>query len=235
MSGYTVFIEGDIIDLCVPSRLAIEKDRWADWFNDAKTTQFLGQGIFPNFIEDQHDFYESLRRKKRIALLIKPKESDSVYGIVALSFINWQARNAQITIVLGRRDETTKGRLFALEAWARMTAHGFDILGMDRIYANQAYPGLKKFNKKLELLGFRTEGIIRNGFVKGRTVTDSVIISCMHDNYREIKELRGGQYWMGEERMKTLISQQPQKAFVERIDDVMREETEKYFSDLKLL
>ena len=67
MSDYSVFIEGETIDLCVPSKLAIERDGWADWFNDLETTRFLGQGVYPNFKEDQYDFYESLRRRERLA------------------------------------------------------------------------------------------------------------------------------------------------------------------------
>ncbi|MBW8725914.1 MAG: hypothetical protein JF625_12270, partial [Inquilinus limosus] len=37
---YSVFIEGETLDLCVPSEQAIT-DGWADWFNDAKTTRWL--------------------------------------------------------------------------------------------------------------------------------------------------------------------------------------------------
>ena len=232
MSDYSIFIKGETIDLCVPSTLAIERDDWADWFNDLDTTRFLSQGDFPNMKENQYDFYESLRRRERLGLLIKAKKSERVFGIVALSFINFQTRNAELTIALGMRDDTTKGRLFALEAWALIAAHGFEILGLDRIHAHQAWPGLKRFNRKLELLGFRAEGIIRKGFVKGRTIQDVLLLSCLYETYTGIKDVREGKYWPGEKRMKELIDNLPDKGWTEQMDEILKRESENYFSHI---
>lgn len=234
MSGYSVFIRGETIDLCVPSRLAIERDGWADWFNDLENIRFLDQGVFPNFIEDQYEFLNSLRDRSRLALLIKPKDRKNVIGIVSLSTIKWVARSAQIAMVIGRRDESTRGKLHALEAMARMTEHGFETLGLDRVWAGQAYPGLKKWNKHLELLGYRTEAVMRKAFVKGRMVSDAVMISCLFENYREIRRLRNGRFWMGARAMKDLLDNMPADGLVERLDALIREETEKYFKELKL-
>ncbi|MCK4829583.1 hypothetical protein KA005_78385, partial [bacterium] len=156
-------------------------------------------------------------------------------GIVALSFINLLARSAELTIALGVRDNTTKGRLFALEAWARIAAHGFEVLGLERIYARQAWPGLRKFNQKLELLGFQTEGVIQKGFSKGRTVTDGLIISCIYETYLMLKNVRGGSYWLGEKRMKKLIYELPERSWAEQVDGILRKESQEYFSRLKLV
>ena len=234
MSGYSVFIKGETIDLCVPSRLAIEKDGWADWLNDLENICFLDQGVFPNFVEDQYEFLDSLRDRSRLALLIKPKKIESVIGIVSLSNIKWVSRSAQIAIVIGRRDESTRGKLYALEAMARMTEHGFETLGLDRIWAGQAYPGLKKWTKHLELLGYRTEAVLRKAAVKGRMISDSVMISCLVGNYISIKKLRRGHFWLGVKRTKILLDNLPDKGFTERIDMLMRAEEEKYFKELKL-
>ena len=234
MSEYSVFIEGETIDLCVPSRLAIERDGWADWFNNLENIRFLDHGVFPNFIEDQYEFLSSLRDRSRLALLIKPKEMDNVIGIVSLSTIKWVSRSAQIAIVIGKRDEFTRGKFYALEAMARMTEHAFETLGLDRLYAGQAYPGLKKWTKHLELLGYRTEAVMRKAFSKGRMVTDVVMISCLYETYQEIKNLRNGHYWLGKTSIEKLLNNMPADGLAERLDSIIQEETGKYFKELML-
>ena len=234
MSKYSVFIKGEAIDLCVPSRLAIEKDGWADWFNNLENTRFLDQGVFPNFIEDQYEFLNSLRDHSRLALPIKPKGIENVIGTVSLSTIKWVSRSAQIAIVIGRRDESTRGKLYALEAMSLMTVHGFETMGLDRIWAGQAYPGLNKWTKHLELLGYRTEAIMRKASVKGRMISDSVIISCLFENYKTIKKLRCNHFWLGAKQMKMLLDNMPDVGLAERLDSLMHEETKKYFEELKL-
>ena len=51
---YQVFIEGETVDLVVPSKHAVEKTEWYNWFNDAKFTKYLiHHGLFPNTINNQ--------------------------------------------------------------------------------------------------------------------------------------------------------------------------------------
>lgn len=240
MEGYSVFIAGDTIDLCVPSTLAIERDGWADWFNDAENTRYLEQGVFPMFEEDQREFLESLRTRTRLALLIRPKGTERAVGTISLSTINWVARSAQVAIVFDRRAQiaalrehrdTSAGNLQALEALSRLTTHGFETMGLDRIWAGQAYPGLGKWGTQMELLGYRAEGVLREGSVKGRSVQDVVMMSCLHKNYRRLCEQRGGQLWAGETTMKELRDKLPAKGFADVVDALLRDAARQYFGD----
>lgn len=230
---YSPFIEGETLDLCVPSETAIE-DGWADWFNDAKTTRWLGQGIFPNFIEDQRAFLEAIRRRDRFAVLICGKGGGPLYGIISLSAIDWIARSAQISLVVGT---SLPGRqLIQLEAMARVTEHAFQRMGLDRVWAGQAHPGLARWNQRLELLGYFTDGILRRGFVKGReTVGNSVMIGCLYEDYAALKARRDGRYWPGNDAMLRLIAGLPRQSFADRLGEFLERELPRYKAEIEAL
>lgn len=223
---YVPFLEGELIDLCVPSETAIA-DGWADWFNDAATTRFLGHGMFPNTPEKQAEFLRGLGGT-RMALMICDKPGETLWGTISLSSIDWIGRSAQIALVLpagGRRPP-----LAALEAMARMTGHAFETLGLERVWAGQAYPGLAKWNQRLELLGYRTEGVLRRGFAKGRQASDTVMISVLHDDYARLKA--NGGYWRGAEAMDAAVRRLPQRSLADRIAEAIRREQAAYEQEL---
>lgn len=224
------FLSGETVDLVVPSLAAIENDNWANWFNDQEVCRFLDHGLYPNFPENQVSFLDSLKRRERFATMILPKGSKNVIGIISLSQISHQKRSAQIAIVIGNKSKNLSQNLCALEAMALVTQHGFQQFGLDRIWAGQTYPGLRKWNKYLEILGFRTEGIQRGGFVKGREVSDLVLIACCWPVYKKLLEERGGYLWPGLTHAKDLIKQLPQRGFAELLDDTIKELEAKYFN-----
>jgi len=232
MGRYTTFIEGSAINLCVPNRNALD-DGWADWFNNTNVTTYLEQGCFPNLREQQEEFFQSLVNNERFALIITPKDEDKAVGIISLSELNYRKRSCQVAMLIG--DPTTKSKemLFGLEAMARVAEHAFLKLGMDRIWAGQSFPGLAKWNKHLEQIGYRSEGVLENAFVKGRIVTDMVMISCQFSTYEMIKKKRKGYFWPGTEKMQELIRTMPKNGFAESLRETISSEKAEYFSKLK--
>ncbi|KGM33473.1 GNAT family N-acetyltransferase [Inquilinus limosus] len=228
---YSVFIEGETIDLCVPSEQAIT-DGWADWFNDARTTRWLAQGIFPNHVEDQRSFLESLRKRDRFAALVCGKGGGPLYGTISLSSIDWIGRSAQIAMVIG--EQLPPRKLMQLEAMARVTEHAFQRMGLDRIWAGQAYPALARWNQRLELLGYFTDGLMRRGFVKGReTVNNAVVISCLFEDYAALKARRGGHFWPGNDAMLRLVNAMPKQGFANRVVDFLERELPLYKTEVE--
>ncbi len=193
------FAVGELTDLCVPHEGHLAQ--WARWFNDRATTRWLEQGVFPNDEEKQRNFLEGIRRGERLALMICGKNG-ALYGTISLSSINLVARSAQIAIVIGER--LPPGRPLQLEAMALLTEHGFERMGLNRISAGQAFPALRRWGEWLELIGYRTEGIHREGFAKGREVSDTVSIACLYEDYARLVKRRG-RLWPGATAMKMLI------------------------------
>ena len=106
---FDVFIEGEVVDLCVPSDEAWVLEQWYHWFNDPETTQYLEQGVYPNTIKSQKKYYESIvDSKDRIVLLIKPKKNDYFVGVVSLSFIDFYRRQCFFSMVIGRAGDISK-------------------------------------------------------------------------------------------------------------------------------
>lgn len=227
--SHKVFIEGETIDLCIPSKLAIEQDGWADWFNDPKVCENLDRGVFPHYEETQYEFLDSLKNNQRFAVMIKPKNTNKIIGIISLSEIRYDKKSAQISIIIGGKTLPI-GNFYALEAMALVTEHGFEKMGLNRIWAGQAIPKLCKWNKFLELLGYKTEGILRDGFVKGREVSDIAVIACLYNDYKNLKLKRGGSLWSNAKEMKQAVRQLPKEGFADKLVKLMNELEKKHFN-----
>jgi len=96
-----------------------------------------------------------------------------------------------------------------------ITEHAFLVMGMNRVWAGQ-HQGLSGWQQRMELLGYRVEGIQQDAFVKGRSVADVILIAARHEDYRRIKEKRG-KYWDSTETMKKRIKKLPKVKFIEQL------------------
>jgi hypothetical protein len=188
-----VFIEGESIDLCIPQEGDFEP--WARWFNDQRVTRFLEQGKFPHTVEMQREFYRTALQQNRFLTLVKTK-SAKLLGVVSLSGISYEKRSAQIAMVVPEKDAATP--CAALEATALIAQHGFERFALQRIWGGQAYPGLLNWYRKLQILGFKAEGVHRGGFVHGAQISNSLSYSLVESDYRAICERRGGSLWPGQ-------------------------------------
>lgn len=197
-----VFISGEKIDLCVP----VESDYevWASWFNSQKITMFLEQGKFPQTRKMQVDFFENATSNGRFLAVIKNKKSN-LLGVISLSDINYEKLSCQVALVcpIISRDAPLAG----LEAMALVSEHAFERLGMTRVWAGQAYPGLKKWTHKLEVIGYKSEGFARNKFKHGVHVSDAVNIAIVKNDYLKICSRRNGKLWPGESIVKKMIKE----------------------------
>lgn len=219
--SYEVFIAGETVALCIPDEEAIEKDGWSSWFNDVKRMSNTSHAVFPTSRSRQRSVLESIDQGGKISLLICHPETLHAHGIVSLQNVDLLRRSAEIAIHLGSGKNPTLNRLAALEAMALMTEHGFDQLGLIRIFAGQSYPGLKKWNRALEIIGYRTEGISRNSFVRGHFIGDSVMIACLYENFLDIKKLRGS-LWGGLDLIRGSMKAQPSESHAEKVDQALR-------------
>jgi len=229
---YFPFIQGDAVDLCVPNLRAIEEDGWADWLNNIEELQATQHGVFPNHRSAQEDFLNSLANdRSKIVLMICEKKSNLAIGVISLQNISFQFKSAEVALSASKSNSKFRNPFSALEAMALITQHGFDEVGLNRIYAGQAYPTLTSWNKMLELIGFRSEGILREAFVRGHRVENIVSISCLYENFLALKKLRGS-LWGSSKTIREALKAQPKKSFAEIIDGKISEMERKHFSFL---
>ena len=227
--NYKIFISGELVDLCIPDKKAIELDGWSDWFNDISTNQNTGHAIFPNFHENQLDYLEKLSNKDTIVLLVCRKVDRTAVGVVSLSQIDMISRQALWSIMIGSPEKLRPPGLAALEAVALISEHGFKELGLQKIYGGQPFPGLKGWNKLLELIGYQVDGIHRNGFRRGNIYSNCLHISCLYDDYLRIVDHRKD-FWPGLQSIKKLLRKQPRKSYAEKLEDFSLQLRKEHFS-----
>lgn len=214
---YDVFLEGELVDLVVPDEHAILEDRWYAWLNDQPLTRNMEQGMYPNSPAQQMQFLQELRStKSRIALLIKPKASDSVVGVVSLSKISHVTRQADVGMIVARRTSDFTGAFIGMEAKCLITEHAFETVGLERINSYQS-AALKDWQKWQILFGYRLEGIQRKAFRKGWQSFDLLVSGCLLEDYLALKNLRGGRLWPGMSRMMDLIRKLPRQSLEEKL------------------
>jgi RimJ/RimL family protein N-acetyltransferase len=225
-----IFIKGELINLCIPTDDFILESNWYNWFNNSKTTRFLYQGAFPNTRADQLAFFEIEKKNKtRLILIISDKKK--YIGTVSLSFIDFEKKTASVAIVIGEQsDNFSQSHLMALESICRITEHAFTTLGLKRIDSSQ-HVLLYRWQQRLELLGYKVEGIKKNAFIKGNEIDDIVMLGVTLDDYMEIKKIRG-KYWDTSDLMKSRVDKLPKNSFYQMVNELIKIEGIKYYNNL---
>ena len=130
-----VFIEGELVDLAIPTLDFAGGNVWYKWFNGPSITKFLEQGVYPNTPDLQKGFFSSIS-EDRLALIVQNKYGNPL-GVVSLSFINHVKKSCDFAIVIDTTADIRLAGLGALEASALIIQHGFEMLGIKRISAGQ--------------------------------------------------------------------------------------------------
>jgi RimJ/RimL family protein N-acetyltransferase len=210
-----IFIEGTFIDLCVPD---IERDivngNWHNWFNNKETTRYLYHGVFPNTREAQRNFISSeVENPNNLILTIVSKSPESsLLGVVSLKHINLLHGNAEIAIVLG-----DKRPMAAIEAMALMTAHGFEQLNLNKIYAGQ-HEELAPWVYVLMTIGYKIEGLKMAEFNKNGKLSAIILTGITRTDYFLLKDKRGGSIFTDPH---TLNKIKPKKKLVKELEDFL--------------
>ncbi|MFC1748544.1 GNAT family N-acetyltransferase [Pseudomonadota bacterium] len=230
MKKLDVFIKGELVNLCVPTPEFTRESDWYSWFNDTDVTRFLDQGIWPNTQAKQVEFLEN-SGDDRLILII---EYGGLYvGVVSLSNINFLKRWADIAIVIRKSRMKKYDNLIPLEAMARITEHGFSTMNLNRISAGQ-HVKLASWQQRLELIGYRLEGVKRGGFVKGAETADAVWIATKREDFDRLVKYRG-KFWDGTVKMKNRIELLPKRKFMDSLVKFMTDEGEKYYKRIERL
>jgi|LWDU01.1.fsa_nt_gi hypothetical protein len=230
ISSLDIFIEGETIDLCVPSCDEYVLDQWYRWFNRSEVTKYLDQGVYPNTISLQREYCNSIASDRtRIVTLIRPKNQEKIIGVASLSSISYIKNQCDFAMVIGDR-RSGKGSLFyGMEAKARLTQHAFDNVGVDRINSSQV-DKLDRWQKWQILFGYQIEGILRNKHVKGSLSHNVYMSSCLEEDYRKIIHKRGGVLWPGKSNLLDMMRAIPDKTLIDELTEWLPEKQKKYWN-----
>jgi RimJ/RimL family protein N-acetyltransferase len=232
---YETFISGETIDLVIPNEKAIEEDGWHTWFNNPMTTRYLKYGAFPNTKDHQRSRLKSAieNQGNSLILMVLPKKSNRVTGITHISGIDLNARAGHIGIVMDSKNRSAGDIFQSLETKARMTEHGFEKIGLERIWGAQVIE-LEVWQRYQVLLGYKPEGITKKSFRKGMNYHDEVLTSCLLEDYLKLREARNGSYWPGRKTMMELMRSVPRVSLVEKVSDAIQGSIEEYMKNINL-
>ena len=154
------------------------------WANDPEIRGLTGE-VKPMSRAEAEAFYERVQDDKhRVWFIVALVEDDRLIGEAGLlrMFPAW--RTTDLSIIIGETDAHGKG--YGTEAINLLLDYAFGSLNFHRVAI-----GVVGFNEKAlrfyEKVGFRKEGIQRDGYYYNHRYDDFVMMSILEDEYRALR------------------------------------------------
>lgn len=177
-----VFYEGKHVRLKALSPQDVVESDWVGWFNDQEMCAYNQHHYFPNTFEQQSEMLSSLNTTSKLQLgIIDRADAAKICGVVSLSNINLIHRHAEIAGIQ-EKARTSTNPAFFLEAWALMLRHGFEELGLQKIYGGTFHPHVAGALNRM--FNFAVEGVQRKHVFKSGVFWDVTLMSVFHDTIR---------------------------------------------------
>ena len=173
-----VFYEGKYVLLKVLSPEDVVDSDWVGWFNDVGMSDYNQHHYFPNTYEDQNKFLESCNTSSKLQLgIVDKSEPSTICGVVSLTDINWIHRNAEIAGIQATQTAQNPG-LF-IDAWSLMLRHGFEQLGLYKIYGGTFHPHVVVSLERI--FNFQIEGVRKRHVFKNSDYHDLTLLAVFNE------------------------------------------------------
>jgi len=151
------------------------------WMNDSEVTRFLENGVQRYSIESLREYIkEKNKNSSNLFLAIIIKDGKQHIGNIKLGPINWVHRYGDIGIIIGEKDQWSKG--YATEAVSLVVKYAFDKLNLHKITA-----GCTKLNsgsmKAFQKNGFEIEGVREKHFFWQGKYINGILFGLINNNY----------------------------------------------------
>jgi diamine N-acetyltransferase len=157
------------------------------WANDPEIRGLTGQ-VVPMSDAGAAEFYAKLARDEhRVWFIVALKEGERAIGEAGLlrMFPAW--RTTDLSLIIGERDAWGMG--YGTEAIHLLMDHAFGYLNFHRLAI-----GVVGFNEAAlrfyEMVGFKREGIQRDGYYYNHKYSDFVMMSVLEHEYRALRAER---------------------------------------------
>ena len=153
------------------------------WSNDPEIRKLIGEVVSMSQADADKFLERVYSDNTREWFVIVVKENDRVIGEAGLlrMFPAW--RTTDISIIIGEKDAWGKG--YGTEAILLLLDYAFRCLNFHRVAI-----GVVAFNEKAirfwEKVGFKKEGIQRDGYYYNHKYYDFVMMSILEDEFREL-------------------------------------------------
>lgn len=153
-------------------------DSFVSWLSDTEIRKYLGITSPMNKLGEEKYIKELYRDEKNINLGIMLKDGDEFIGSVGLHDFSIVHRNAEIGIVIGKKNYWSKGH--GTEALRLMMGYGFGQLNLHKIYLR-----VMEYNPRAirayEKVGFKTEAVFRKHVYADGEYYDDIYMAVLKD------------------------------------------------------
>ena len=151
------------------------------WTNDPEIRGMTGEAL-PMSQAGAEEFLERVRTdKERVWFVVVLKEEDRVIGEAGLLRMFHPWRTTDMTIIIGDREAWRKG--YGSEVAHLMLDFAFGCLNFHRVAV-----GVVGFHEQAlrfwEKVGFRREGVQRDGYYYNHAYHDFIMMSILEDEFR---------------------------------------------------
>lgn len=142
------------------------------WFNDAETCRYNSHARFPNSLQAMRDYFQRTQgSRSEIVFAVVLKEKDRHVGNVALQEVDWIARSAMFSILIGAKNLHGKG--IGREAGLLVRDYAFERLNLRRLHCG-THADNQAMRRLAEALGMQEEGRRVQALYKQGTYHDIV-------------------------------------------------------------
>jgi RimJ/RimL family protein N-acetyltransferase len=159
------------------------------WMNDPQIRGLTGE-TSPSTFGDVEAYLERLRTSPdRAWFIIEVKETGRAIGETGLLRMFHPWRTSDLSIIIGEKDVWGQG--YGTEAINLLLDYAFGYLNFHRISI-----GVVGFNHSAlrfyEKIGFKQEGIQRDGYFYNHQYSDFVMMSILEDEFRTLRHPQAG-------------------------------------------
>jgi RimJ/RimL family protein N-acetyltransferase len=155
------------------------------WANDPELRGLTGE-TRPASQSGMTEFFERVQTDPlRVWFVIVTKENDQVIGEAGLLRMFYPWRTTDLSIIIG--DKTAWGKGFGSEAIHLLLDYAFGYLNFHRISIGVVGTNDRAI-RFYEKIGFKKEGVQRDGYYYNYTYQDFVMMSLLEHEYRALRQ-----------------------------------------------
>ncbi|EKP15039.1 GNAT family N-acetyltransferase [Leptospira borgpetersenii] len=179
----SVFLESDLVSLS-PLTAEDYSEHYLSWLNDEEVNRYSYRRYFPITKESLEKFLREIRNHSdEVQFSIRRKKDLVHIGNICLKSIHWQARCAELGILIG--DKSVWGRGFGTSAVGLIVKYGFLRLNLNRIEVGTFNPNAVKMFENNQ---FQHEGVSRQKiYIDGAYHDDIKMAILAEDFFKKIK------------------------------------------------
>lgn len=179
MDQRDIFISGKKVILKSLNDDDIINSNWYGWFNDEKICDTLQKHYFPNSINRQKMYLNSISDKDTLILGICDYNYTNIIGVVSLSSINYINRSAEFSCVIANKKN--RNVIIFIETLNLILNHAFSTLNLNKVYGGSISKNLVDI--MIRACNFKAEGISRQDMYKNGEYHDIFRYSILKNEF----------------------------------------------------